>query len=199
MTDEQVSDRILTIPNLVSFTRLAAIPVFWWLLLGVEEIAAATILFAVIATTDWIDGYLARRLGQVSKLGKNLDPIADRLMIASAIVAGLIADIIPPAVGWTLIVREVYMAAVTAVLFLRRAGMLDVRWLGKVATFMVYTSIGWFYFAAIPFLEEILIPAAWIVGVAGLALYWVTALQYTGDARRALAAVGSPSVPEESG
>ena len=199
MTDEQVSDRILTIPNLISFTRLAAIPVFWWLLLGADEVAAATILFAVIATTDWIDGFLARRLGQVSKLGKNLDPIADRLMIASAIVAGLIAGIIPPVIGWTLIVREVYMAGVTVVLFLRRAGMLEVRWWGKVATFMVYTSIGWFYFAAIPILEAILVPAAWIVGVAGLGLYWVTAFQYTGDARRALAAVGSPPAPEESG
>ena len=199
MTAEQVSNRIITIPNLVSFIRLAAIPVFWWLLLGADQVAAATILFAVIATTDWIDGYLARRLNQVSELGKNLDPIADRLMIASAIVAGLIAGIIPPAIGWTLIVRELYMAAVTVVLVLGRAGMLEVRWLGKVATFMVYTSIGWFYFAAIPFLEAILIPAAWIVGIGGLALYWVTAFQYTGDARRALAAVGSRSVPEESG
>ena len=199
MAIEQVSDRILTIPNVVSFIRLAAIPVFWWLLFGADEVAAATILFALIATTDWIDGYLARRLGQVSKLGKNLDPIADRLMIASAVVAGLIAGIIPPAIGWTLIVRELYMAAVTLVLFVRKAGMLEVRWLGKVATFMVYTSIGWFYFAAIPILEVILIPAAWIVGVAGLGLYWVTAFQYTRDARRALAAVGSPSVPEESG
>ena len=84
--DEQVSDRILTIPNLVSFVRLAAIPVFWWLLLGEENVAAATILFAVIATTDWIDGYLARRLGQVSKLGKALDPVADRLLIAAAVI-----------------------------------------------------------------------------------------------------------------
>ena len=199
MATEQVSDRILTIPNLISFTRLAAIPVFWWLLLGADEVAWATILFAVIATTDWIDGYLARRLDQVSKLGKALDPVADRLMIASAVIAGLIADIVPPAIGWTLIVREVYMALITLVLYVRHAGTLEVRWMGKVATFIVYTSIGWFYFAAIPFLEVVLLPAAWIAGVVGLALYWVTAFQYTGDARRALSAVGSPSVPEESG
>lgn len=199
MPEEQVSDRIVTIPNLVSFTRLAAIPVFWWLLLGAENVAGATILFALIATTDWIDGFLARRLGQVSKLGAMLDPVADRLMIASAVIAGLITGIVPAPIGWTLIVREVYMAGVTLLLFLRHAGTLEVRWLGKAATLLVYTSIAWFYIAAIPFLESILTPAAWVTGVGGLGLYWVTAIQYTGDARRALAAVGSTPVPEESG
>ena len=199
MPDEQVSDRILTIPNIVSFTRLAAIPVFWWLLLGADNIAAATILFALIATTDWIDGFLARRLGQVSKLGKALDPVADRLMIASAVIAGLIAGIVPPSIGWTLIAREVYMVCVAGFLLFRHAGTLEVRWLGKAATLLVYSSVAWFYIAAIPFLEVIVTPAAWIAGVGGLALYWLTAIQYTGDARRALAALGSAPVPEESG
>ncbi|MGD2043621.1 MAG: CDP-alcohol phosphatidyltransferase family protein [Acidimicrobiia bacterium] len=198
MTQEQVSDRILTIPNLVSFTRLAAIPVFWWLLLAEDNITAATILFALIATTDWIDGYLARRLNQVSKLGKSLDPIADRLMIFSAVVAGLIAGIIPPVIGITLIVREVYMALVTAALVLRGKGVLEVRYLGKVATFGVYSSIGWFYMAEIPFLEWLTRPLAWGVGVFSLILYWITAFQYTGDARRVMSQLESGPVPEES-
>lgn len=198
MTSEQPGDRILTIPNLVSFIRLAAIPVFWYLLLGAEDVAAATILFALIATTDWVDGYLARRLGQVSKLGKALDPVADRLMIASAVVAGLIAEIVPPVIGWTLIVREVYMALVTLTLVTRGKGTLEVRRLGKTATFLVYSSIGWFYFAAIPFLEWLTRPLAWIAGVVGLVLYWVTAVQYTGDARQKLAGLES-SPTEESG
>jgi cardiolipin synthase len=198
LTQEQVSDRILTIPNLVSFTRLAAIPVFWWLLLAEDNITAATILFALIATTDWIDGYLARRLNQVSKLGKSLDPIADRLMIFSAVVAGLIAGIIPPVIGITLIVREVYMALVTAALVLRGKGVLEVRYLGKVATFGVYSSIGWFYMAEIPFLEWLTRPLAWGVGVFSLILYWITAFQYTGDARRVMSQLESGPVPEES-
>jgi cardiolipin synthase len=198
LTQEQVSDRILTIPNLVSFTRLAAIPVFWWLLLAEDNITAATILFALIATTDWIDGYLARRLNQVSKLGKSLDPIADRLMIFSAVVAGLIAGIIPPVIGITLIVREVYMALVTAALVLRGKGVLEVRYLGKVATFGVYSSIGWFYMAEIPFLEWLTRPLAWGVGAFSLILYWITAFQYTGDARRVMSQLESGPVPEES-
>jgi cardiolipin synthase len=195
LSEEQVSNRILTIPNIVSFVRLAAIPVFWWLLLGRDDVAAATILFALIATTDWIDGFLARKLNQVTKLGKSLDPIADRLMIFSALVAGLIADIVPPVIGITLIVREVYMALVTVFLMARGKGTLEVRYLGKIATFGVYSSIGWFYMAEIPFLEWLTRPLAWIAGIVGLALYWITAFQYTGDARRAMSEVESKPVP----
>ena len=198
MTTEQVSDRILTVPNLVSFVRLAAIPLFWWLLLGADNITAATILFALIATTDWIDGYLARRLHQVSKLGKSLDPVADRLMIASAVVAGLIAEIVPAPIGIALIAREIYMATVTLYVFSRIRATLEVRVLGKWATFLVYSSIAWFYIAAIPFLEAILTPLAWAAGVIGLVLYWLTAFQYTGDALRLARELESTASPEES-
>ena len=199
MTVEQVSDRIVTVPNLISFVRLAAIPVFWWLLLGADNVVAATILFATIATTDWIDGFLARRLNQVSRLGKALDPVADRLMIASAVVAGLIADVIPQPIGILLIARELYMAVVAAFVYFRGAGTLEVRVLGKYATFLVYSSIGWFYIAAIPFLDRLLIPLAWVGGIVGLALYFVTAFQYTGDALRIVRELESSPTPEESG
>lgn len=198
MAEEQVSNRVFTLPNVISFTRLAAIPVFWWLVLGADEIATATILYAVVATTDWVDGYLARRLGQVSRLGKALDPVADRLMIVSAIVVGLLADIVPAVIGVTLIVREVYMAVVMLGLMTRRGGTLEVRWLGKLATFVVYSSIGWFYMAEIPFIEVLTRPLAWAAGVGGLILYWVTAIQYTGDAARAVSGLESTATSEES-
>ena len=198
MTEEQVSNRVFTLPNVISFTRLAAIPFFWWLVLGAEEIAAATILYAVVATTDWVDGYLARRLGQVSKLGKALDPVADRLMIVSAIVVGLLAEIVPAVIGFTLIAREIYMAVVMFGLVARRGGTLEVRWLGKLATFVVYSSIGWFYMAEIPFIEAVTRPLAWAAGVGGLILYWVTAIQYTGDASRVVSELESTATSEES-
>lgn len=198
MAEEQVSNRVFTLPNVISFTRLAAIPVFWWLVLGAEEIAAATILYAVVATTDWVDGYLARRLGQVTRLGKALDPVADRLLIVSAIVVGLVAGIVPAVIGVTLIVREIYMAVVAFGLVARRGGALEVRWLGKVATFVVYSSIGWFYMAEIPFIEGLTRPLAWAAGVGGLVLYWVTAIQYTGDASRVVSELESTATSEES-
>lgn len=186
VSEDHVSDRILTFPNLISFVRLAAIPVFWWLLLGADDVTAGTVLFAVIATTDWVDGFLARRLGQESKLGRSLDPVADRLMIASAVIVGLITGIVPAIIGFTLMVRELYMAVVVVTLVARRRGTLEVSWLGKVTTFIVYSSIGWFYMAAIPFLQPLTGPLAWISGVIGLVLYWITAIQYTAEARKAL-------------
>lgn len=194
MAEEQVSNAIVTIPNLISFVRLLAIPFFWWLMLGPRDVAVATILYALVAATDWVDGYLARRLGQVSKLGKALDPVADRLLIASAVIVGLMTELVPEVVGYVLIAREVYMAVVTLLVVSRGRGTLEVRWLGKVATFLVYSSIGWFYMAAIPFLEGVLRPVAWVSGVAGLFLYWLTAIQYTGDARERLAEVESNAV-----
>lgn len=197
-SDSHVSDRIITVPNLISLIRLAAIPVFLWLVLGAEDVAGATILFAIIAGTDWVDGFLARRLDQVTKLGKTLDPVADRLMIATAVIAGLIAAIVPPVIGITLMVREVYMAVIALWLASRRGGTLEVRWLGKVATFVVYSSIGWFYMAEIPFLEVLTLPLAWIAGIGGLIMYWITAIQYTSDARRVVSELESRPSAEES-
>lgn len=198
MAEEHVSTRIVTVPNLISFVRLAAIPVFWWLLLDADDVTSATILFALVATTDWIDGYLARRLNQVTKLGQALDPVADRLMIASAVIAGLIVGIIPAVIGITLMAREIYMAIIAFGLVARKGGTLEVRWLGKLATFLVYSSIGWFYMAEIPFLEFLTRPLAWAGGIAGLILYWITAVQYTGDALRVVSELESSASPEES-
>jgi cardiolipin synthase len=198
VSEEAVSGRIVTVPNVISFIRLAAVPYFWWLVLGEDAVGTATIVYVIVACTDWLDGFLARRLGQVTRLGKALDPVADRLMIASAIVVGLIADIVPPLIGWALIVREAYMAVITLTLAGRGSKPLEVRRLGKLATFVVYSSIGWFYMVAIPFLEVILLPLAWMAGLVGLVLYWLVAVQYTGDARRILAGLKSSPTSQES-
>jgi phosphatidylglycerophosphate synthase len=101
-------------------------------------------------------------------------------------------------VGVTLIVREVYMAVVALGLAARKGGTLEVRRLGKLATFLVYSSIAWFYMAAIPFLEILTLSLAWVGAIAGLALYWVTAIQYTGDALKILSKLESSASPEES-
>jgi cardiolipin synthase len=116
------SSRVLTIPNLVSFVRILAIPVFWWALLVKDDVTLAAWIVFIIGWTDWVDGYLARRLGQVSELGKVLDPVADRLMIASAVIGGLIADVLPEWLGWGLIVREALMGVVALNLAARGGG-----------------------------------------------------------------------------
>jgi cardiolipin synthase len=198
--DTQVSDRILTIPNLVTLVRLLGVGIFWWVLLVEENIGLAAGLIFVIGWTDWIDGYLARKLDQVSKLGTALDPIADRLMIASAVIGGMIVDppVVPLVIGLGLIARELLMGAVALVLLSKGGGTLEVRYLGKVATFILYGAIPLFYLAAIDFLGVVTLPLAWVLGAVGLAMYWYVTFQYVGDARRVLAEVKSAPRHEES-
>jgi len=197
VSEEPVSDRILTIPNLVSFIRLLGIPFFWWALLVEDNVALAAWLVFLIGWTDWIDGYLARRLNQVSKLGKVLDPIADRLLIASAVIGGLIAGVLPPLFGWGLIAREILVGFMAIYLALKGAGTIEVRWLGKAATFALYGAIPAFYLAEAGFLEWLMRPAAWVGGMIGLVLYWYVAFEYLSDSRAKLAALKSSPDHEE--
>ncbi len=183
----------MTVPNLVTLVRLLGVGVFWWVLLVEENIGLAAGLIFVIGWTDWIDGYLARKLDQVSRLGTALDPIADRLMIASAVIGGMIVDppVVPLVIGFGLIARELLMGAVALILLSKGGGTLEVRYLGKVATFILYGAIPLFYLAAIDFLGVVTALLAWVLGVVGLAMYWYVTVQYVGDARRVLAEVKS--------
>lgn len=191
------SNRVLTIPNAVSFIRLLGVGLFWWLLLGQDEVVLAGWLVFVIGWTDWVDGYLARKLDQVSELGKMLDPIADRLMIASAVVGGLVVEVLPGVVGYGLIAREVLMGVVALVLWRNGAKQLEVRWLGKAATFGLYGAIPAFYVARGEILSGLFTFIGWFFGLIGLVLYWVVAVQYLRDARSNLADVESAPNPEE--
>ncbi len=189
--------RVLTIPNFVSFLRLLGVPLFWWVLVVEDNIALAGWLIIIIASTDWIDGYLARRLNQVSELGKVLDPVADRLVIVSAVIGGLITKVLPAVIGWGLLAREIVMAVIALNLVVRKAGQLEVRWLGKATTSALYGALPAFYLAKGEFLPAVFFAIAWFFGVIGLVLYWYVAIQYIGDARERLAAVESPTEPEE--
>ncbi len=176
---------ILTIPNIVSFVRLLMVPVFLWLLLAEDQVAAAGWLLGIIGSTDWVDGYLARRLGQISELGKLLDPVADRLAVVAAVVGGLIAGVLPGWFAWALIVREAVVAAGAAYIAVRGGGKLDVRPLGKLSTLLLYAAIAWWYIGVgTPFRP--LEVAAWVVGIPGLVLYYVVGFQYASDALRVL-------------
>ena len=182
----KASSAILTLPNAISFVRLLMIPLFLWLLLARDEVALSGWLLAIIASTDWVDGYLARRLGQVSEVGKFLDPLADRLAVAAALVGGLIAGVLAPWFAWALIVREVLISIGALFLGARLGAKLAVRDLGKLATLMLYTAISWLFIGiGTPWRWlEIL---AWIVAVPGLILYYVVAFQYFNDARQLVA------------
>jgi len=192
-----VSDRVFTIPNLVSFVRLLAVPYFWWVLLAEERFGLAAGLIFVIGGTDWVDGYLARKLDQVSALGKLLDPIADRLMIASALIGGLIAGAVLGVVGWPLLVREAIVGGAAVLLMIRGHQALDVRMEGKVATFLLYGSIASFYFVAADILVWLFGPPAWIAGAVGLFLYWWVAVVYLKETRIRLGSLESEATDQE--
>jgi cardiolipin synthase (CMP-forming) len=193
MVDEIVEsvtgeERIFTIPNVITMVRLAALPLFVYLIFGAENrFAAGWVLFA-IGCTDWVDGYLARRLGQVTTVGKVLDPVADRLLFFVGGGAILIDGSVPLWVAVLVLVREVAVAAGTLVLAALGARRIDVTWPGKAATFLL---MGAFPAFLVSHSESSAADAygvlAWSVAIPGLVLSYYSALLYLPMGRRALA------------
>jgi cardiolipin synthase len=182
---------LFNVPNTISLIRIALIPVFLWLVV-VENYGPAGLLLGVIGATDWIDGYLARRLDQVTELGKFLDPLADRVAIAIAVVAGLIVGVLPPWFAWGLIIREVVIGIGAAYGWKNGVTRLDVRYMGKVATLLLYFSVALFY-AGEGFELQLFTAAAIATGLPGLVLYYWVAFQYFGDMRKAIAETRAPT------
>ena len=182
---------IFTIPNIISMARIAAVPWFLWLLLGADDPAFAGWVLVVIGGTDWIDGFLARALNQVSELGKMLDPVADRLAIVAALVGGWIGGVVPWWVALALLVREVFVGLMTLYLATRTSKRLEVRWLGKAATWAVYGGVASFYIHAGTG-WEFFQWWSWLYIIPGLTLYYLVTVVYLGDARRLLSAGDAP-------
>lgn len=124
----------LTIPNALSALRLLGVPVFFWLIVVPQRDGLALGILIVSAFTDWLDGYLARRLGQYSRLGELLDPMADRLYVIAALVALYLRNILPFWVVLALIARDVAMMLL--LIYLKRFGYtgVPVHFVGKAAT-----------------------------------------------------------------
>ena len=172
--EPELSDRILTIPNVLSALRLAGVPVFLWLVLGPHRDGIALLLLMASGLTDYLDGKLARMLHQSSKIGALLDPAADRLYIVSTVVALTIRGIIPLWLLIALIARDVVLLAFGPLLLRMGYGIaLPVHFLGKAATFnllyafpflLATTGHGW--------LATVSRPIAWAFVIWGTALYW---------------------------
>lgn len=180
------SRRVLTVPNALSFARIALIPVFVWLLLDDGLEAAGLLLLGLVVSTDWVDGTIARRTGQVTELGKILDPVADRLAIAAALVALVIRDAIPLWAALLILVRD-GLILVAGLAILARGRRIDVRFIGKVATFALMfaiPSIAWGNFG-LP-LAAAATAVGWVVFGIGILEYYVATVLYVRDLRDAL-------------
>ena len=177
--EAELSNRIWTVPNILSFIRLLGIPLFLWLVLVEQADVWAFVVLVVASASDWLDGALARALNQTSKLGALLDPLADRLYIAATIIGLALRGIIPWWLVLALALRDVMLLLLLPAL--RRRGMLalPVTLLGKAATFcllwgfpaLLLGSVG----GAIGTFGLI---CGWAFSLWGTALYWWAGLDY---------------------
>lgn len=183
-----MSDRILTVPNVLSLLRLLMVPVFFWLIVTGRDGAAIAVL-AASGLTDYLDGALARRFGQVSRLGQLLDPFADRLYILSTLIGLAWRDIVPWWLVVALVARDLVLAGTVPVLATHGYGPLPVHLLGKGATFNLLYSFPLLLLAEMGgTVGAVVRPVAWAFVWWGLILYWYTAGIYLDQVRRVVAA-----------
>ena len=181
-----------TWPNLVTAVRLALLPVFLWLLFGTGHRALAAWLLAVLGGTDWVDGYLARRFGQVSELGKILDPVADRLLVITGLIAVAQAHGAPWWFAGLTLAREIIVSTLTVALAALGAARIDVLWWGKVSTFALMGAYPLFLLTTqnagvTPFgWQHDIRLLAWGFGAVGLTLSWLVLAGYVRPALDAL-------------
>ncbi len=184
------TDRVLTVPNVLSLVRLAGVPLFLWLLLGPHSDGWAIVVLAVGGATDFLDGYLARSRHQVSRVGQMLDPVVDRTYIAATVLGLALRNVIPWWLVAVLVLRDICMFLLVPLLRTRGYTSLPVHFLGKVATFFLLYA----------FPAVLLGDGDWsgamafkVVGWAfvfwGTALYWWAGFLY---ARQAFALVRGP-------
>lgn len=181
-------DRIWTIPNLLSVGRLGLLVVFCWLLFGAHQRIAADIVLAVAGSTDFVDGYVARRFNQVTTLGKILDPTADRIVLATGVISIAVFGAVPWWLAGVVLGREVAVSLAVLVLAALGARRIDVLWIGKAGTFgllvcfplflLSYSTSGW---------AHVVRDVTWVLVVPALALSFAAAVAYVPVARRALA------------
>jgi cardiolipin synthase len=188
-TPVSMFDGIWTIPNAFTLLRLLLLPVFLYVLFGLENRAAAAFLLGGLSATDWVDGYLARRLGQVSEFGKVFDPTVDRLLFVVATVAIIVDGSIPLWFALAVLFREIavgLMMAIATVVF--KMPRIDVTYLGKLATFLLMFAVPGFLMGNSDIAgADAFEVAAWLVGIPGLILSYWTGIAYIPQVRRAVA------------
>lgn len=176
---EQVSDRIFTVPNLISFIRLCLVPIFLVLLFNGYDVMA-TFLYALAAGTDWIDGQIARRTNAVSRLGQLLDPAVDRILMISGVCGLFLVGRLPLWIILVVLVRDLLLLMGGAVLLKRFRVRVAVIFPGKVATTLLFVGfagllLNW------PLIGGLgIVDAAWLPGFNAAACSWGIWFVYAG-------------------
>lgn len=177
--DDEPSDRIWTIPNVLSFLRLLGVPLFLWLVLVPQADVWAFVVLVLAGASDWVDGALARALNQRSKLGILLDPLADRLYIAATLIGLAIRGLVP----WWLVIglaaRDVMLLGMVPLL--RRHGRLalPVTYVGKAATFCLLWGFPLLLLSGLDsWVGTVALACGWAFALWGTALYWWAGIRY---------------------
>ncbi len=190
MQEESQPAKVWTLPNLLSMVRLAGVPVFLWLVLGPEWDGWALVLLMVSGVTDWLDGYLARKLDQRSTLGEILDPVADRLYILAVVVGLALREIIPWWMALLLPLRDALLWGLVPLLRTRGYSALPVHFLGKAATANLLYAFPLLLLGdgegTVAELSEVF---GWAFAFWGIGLYWWAGVLYAWQVRKLLADV----------
>ncbi|HET7194502.1 MAG TPA: CDP-alcohol phosphatidyltransferase family protein [Nocardioides sp.] len=180
--------RVWTVPNLISVARLAGVPVFLWLVLVPEADGWALGLLMLSGLTDYLDGYLARKLNQASALGEILDPVADRLYILAVVLGLALREIIPWWVAVILPLRDLLLWGLVPFLRTRGYSALPVHFLGKAATFNLLYAFPLLLLGdgtgVVASLAKVF---GWAFAIWGIGLYWWAGVLYAWQVRRLLA------------
>ena len=181
---------MFTLPNVLSLFRLVLVPVFLVLLVQGED-AWALLVLIVASATDFLDGFLARRLGQVSRLGQLLDPAADRLYIFAALIGLAWRDLVPWWIFLVVVGRDVFLLVLGVILANFGYGPFPVHQLGKVATFCLFYALPMIMLGeAFPVLAWWSEPVGWAFGFWGAFLSWWAGLIYAIEAARLIRIFG---------
>ncbi|KQQ01494.1 MULTISPECIES: CDP-alcohol phosphatidyltransferase family protein [unclassified Rathayibacter] len=191
-------DRLWTVPNILSMVRLALVPVFLVLVVQGED-ALALVTLVVSSLTDYLDGWIARRFDQMTRLGSILDPAADRLYIFATVIGLAFRDLVPWWLVAVLVARDLLLVVLAVILANHGYGPLPVHHLGKFATFCLFYALPLIMLGqAFPAIAPASMPIAWAFALWGAFLYWWAGIVYAVQTRDLVRGV-SGGVPASGG
>lgn len=178
-----VTERWLTLPNVLSIVRLLLLPVFI-LFLVQDRLLAAGLVLVVSGVSDYLDGRIARAYGLVSRLGQLLDPIADRLYIATTLLGLAAVGVVPWWLLVVLVARDAFVLAMLPVVRRHHLPIPPVDFVGKAATFNLLGAFPLLVFAHVDgWWTTVAAVTGWALAWWGTALYWAAGLIYAWQVR----------------
>lgn len=173
----RILDTFFTIPNLVTVARFLLVPVFVVQTVG-EHYGWATLTLVVLGSTDWIDGYLARKLDQVSSVGAWLDPAADRLALIVVAATFVITGIAPSWLVYSIVIPDAVLV-INALILFRGSPGLTVSVAGKVRTALLLVATPMLLLGSTDRgRESALIPISTVVLAVACILHVAVAIDY---------------------